>query len=120
MTASRSHDATAGTLRSRIDVRVLSGHRHDRLVDAIDGVVRIRIVGVGDRAINRAVIDCLADALDIDPGEITIAGGRHSTAKRIEIDDLDQRDLDALMSALVPTAQVPHPDELPLEYHDAK
>lgn len=82
--------------------------------------MRIRIVDVGDRAINDAVIECLATELGIDPATMSISAGRHSTAKRIEIDDLDQRDLDALISVLAPTAQVPRPDELPLEYHDAK
>lgn len=120
MTPASSHGVAAGTLRSRLDIRVLSGRRHDRLVDVIDGVVRIRIVGVDDRQNNRAVIDCLADALGIDPATVSIVGGRHSTAKRVEIDGLDQRDLDAMLSVLLPGAQVPHPDELPIDYHDAK
>lgn len=120
MTAPPPRELTTHPPSTHLDVRVLAGHHCDHLVDLIDGVVRIRIVAVDDREINHAVLDCLADALDTDPDAITIIAGRHSTAKRLQIDGIAERDLDAMLSRLVPAAEVPHPDDLPLDCHETK
>jgi uncharacterized protein YggU (UPF0235/DUF167 family) len=110
---------------TQLEVRVLADRHRSHLigatiVDVVDDVLRIRVVDVDHRGVNDQLIDSLADALAVDPGAISIIRGRHSAAKLLAIDGLSDRDLDAMLAVLVPVAEVPQPDELPVDYHDNK
>jgi uncharacterized protein YggU (UPF0235/DUF167 family) len=120
MTAAAPREMATEQPSSPPHVRVVPGRRRHRLVDVVDGVLRIGIVGTDDRQINRAVIDCLAEAMDVGPDALTIVSGRHSATKTISIEGIAPDDLAALLCELAPTPAAPHPDELPVDYHDAK
>lgn len=70
-----------------LDVKVTPRASRDEIVGVRDGVLAVRVTAppVADAA-NRAVIKLIAKRAGVARGRVTIASGRRSRSKRVQID----------------------------------
>jgi uncharacterized protein (TIGR00251 family) len=88
-----------------VSVHVTPGARRISVGGAHGGALRIRVVAAPDRGrANRAVVDALADALDVPRRSVTLVGGHTARTKRLSVSTDGasraelQRRLDVLLS----------------------
>ena len=85
------------------------GARSNRVLDEHDGALRVGVVAApeGGRA-NDAIVEVLAETLNLKPSQISLIGGATARAKRFLIAGLSAEDLlTRIESALEPTLVEP-------------
>jgi uncharacterized protein (TIGR00251 family) len=86
-----------------LEVRVMPRAGRTGLGGYRGGVLVIRLAAAPvDGAANDALIEFLADLLGRPKRDVSILAGHKSRNKRIAIDGLDQQQLDAKLSAILP------------------
>src|SRR5688572_23759557 len=91
-----------------ITVKVLPRAKKTELVGVMeDGTFRIRIAAPPvEGAANQALIEFLAQALNIPPGQIDIVAGEFSERKLVSLIGVSPAQVDALLGRFVPAKQV--------------
>ena len=83
-------------MKASIDVRVIPRARRSEIAGTRDHALLVRLNAPPvDGAANKALIDLLADTLDLPRSAITIVSGQTSRTKRVEIAGLTDADVAA-------------------------
>jgi uncharacterized protein (TIGR00251 family) len=77
-----------------IDVKVVPRAAGDEIVGWLDGALKVRIQAPPeDGRANRALEELLAEALGLKKNAVTVAAGRSSARKRVEVLGLDRDEI---------------------------
>ncbi len=86
---------------TRIAVRVQPGARRNAIERVADGALRVRVTSPPERGrANEAVLELLADALDVPKSRLSIVRGHRARQKVVEVEGLTDDELERRVSEL--------------------
>ena len=78
---------------ARINLRVQPGARRNEVVGLVEGVLRVRVTSPAQRGkANRALVELLADKLEVPRGRIHVLRGHASRDKVIAVEGLERKE----------------------------
>ncbi|MDB5302148.1 MAG: hypothetical protein JWO87_3811 [Phycisphaerales bacterium] len=84
-----------------LNVKVVPGAKRDRVVGRYGDGVKVQVSAPPeDGKANRAVVQVLAEALDVKASQVEISRGHSQARKVVSVQGLDQMTLDAWRAAL--------------------
>ena len=85
---------------ARLSIKVVPGARADRVVGRYGAGIKVQVSAPPEQGrANRAVVDLLARALGVSPGQVAIVRGHGSPRKVIEIAGIEQEEAEQRLAA---------------------